>query len=76
MGIGVGIGVLVGVGVEVGATAITIGTGVTRGRGPDVRSCGCVEVGSSTALQPVIQTPNRTIIGIEMEKNSGDLYRK
>ena len=61
---------------EVGATVITVGTGVTSGRGADVGSGGCVEVGSSTALQPVIQTPNRTIIGIAMEKNSGDLYRK
>ena len=61
---------------EVGAIVITVGTGVTRGRGPDVGSGGCVEVGSSTVLQPVIQIPNRTIIGIAMEKNSGDLYRK
>ena len=61
---------------EVGAIVITVGTGVTRGRGPDVGSAGCVVVGSSTALQPVIQTPNRTIIGIAMEKKSGDLYRK
>ena len=61
---------------EVGAIVITVGTGVTRGRGADVGSGGCVEVGSSTALQPVIQTPNRTIIGIAMEKKSGDLYRK
>ena len=62
--------------VEVGAIVITVGTGVARGRGPDVGIGGCVEVGNSTALQPVIQTPNRTIIGIAMEKNSGDLYRK
>ena len=61
---------------EVGAIVITVGTGVTRRRGPNVGSGGCVEVGNSTALQPVIQTPNRTIIGIAMEKNSGDLYRK
>ena len=61
---------------EVGAIVITVGTGVARGRGPDVGSGGCVEAGSSTALQPVIQTPNRTIIGIAIEKNSGDLYRK
>ena len=61
---------------EVGAIVITVGTGVATGRGLDVGSSGCVEVGSSTALQPVIQTPNRTIIGIAMKKNSGDLYRK
>ena len=61
---------------EVGAIVITVGTGVARGWGPDVGSGGCVEVGNSTALQPVIQTPNRTVIGIAMEKTSGDLYRK
>ena len=57
-------------------SVITVGSDVPRMRGADVGSGACVEVGSAAALQPVIQTPNRTIIGIAMEKNSGDLYRE